>query len=118
MILFNRNLAESLVPSFLHSSQDTTKNRGKERIAEFKRHSSEIKSNDKARFPIETEELSSAPSLEKFFPSQNPVDLKDTRMAAQEMKDFGLLVDVLAIGGVDEEAFVDGLASKGVTEDD
>ncbi|KAL6993589.1 hypothetical protein U1Q18_011702 [Sarracenia purpurea var. burkii] len=36
---------------------------------------------------------------------------------AQELKDFGFLVDALAIGGVGEEASVVGLATKGSAGD-
>ncbi|KAL6989092.1 hypothetical protein U1Q18_014843 [Sarracenia purpurea var. burkii] len=55
--------------------------------------------------------------VEEVFVLKNSVDLEDIRMAAQELKDFGLLVDALAIDGVGKEAFVDGLASKGVAGD-
>ncbi|KAL6990324.1 hypothetical protein U1Q18_049088, partial [Sarracenia purpurea var. burkii] len=37
--------------------------------------------------------------------------------STQELKDLGLLVDALTIGGVGQEEFVDGLASKGGTGD-
>ncbi|KAL6989089.1 hypothetical protein U1Q18_014840 [Sarracenia purpurea var. burkii] len=55
--------------------------------------------------------------VEEVFVFENSIDLEDIRMAVQELKDFGFLVEALAISGVGEESFVDGLASKGVVGD-